>query len=330
MARPRSKQVQNVKAELIRRLRGSSHGPGSRFLSGRAVAKRFHVSYQTADRLLRELTAEGLLQRRLASGTYVPGQPRTCSGVELIFHPRARRAASFGARLAELLESAFLRACIAVRLKCIGHGPVRMDPQWLPVIWECPAAVTACVEGQRPGIMINDLPPAGLGSLFLDSICIDDFAGGAMAADLLAKRTGRARGFAVLAGPCSDARSAARVAGFRSRYEAAVVAAPSWYVEGGLAVAARVLRCQPCAVFCCNDRLAEGLILWCQKAKLRPPVVVGFDDAPVADRLGLTTISIPWAGLAEAAVAAARRRIDHDQSGGLRQVLSPRPVVRWP
>ncbi|NNM88375.1 MAG: hypothetical protein HKL95_07635 [Phycisphaerae bacterium] len=59
------------------------------------------------------------------------------------------------------------------------------------------------------------------------------------------------------------------------------------------------------------------------------PILVGFNDAPVAERPSLTTIAIRWTGLAHAVVAPARRRMDHGHSGSLRQVLTPRPVVLW-
>lgn len=329
MARPRGKHVEMVKRELLLRLRHGFYPPGSRFLSNRAVAQRFGVSYQTADRLLRELTAADLLERRPASGTYVPGQQFTYQGAELLFHPRARHAASFGNRLMQLIEGEFHREGIPVRRRWPTSKTPRLDRHWLPVMWECPSAVGACISGQCAGILINELPPAGVGSLFLDSVSVDDFGGGAMAADLLVERTGRACGFAVLAGPAADPRSQARVAGFRSRCPAVLVAAPSWFVEGGLAVAAAALQKGPRGIFCCNDRLAQAVILWCEKHTRPKPCIVGFDDAPVARQPGLTTIAIPWSDLTDAIVAAARRRMTDAAGGGTRTVLTPRPVIRW-
>lgn len=50
--RARSARTNAVQAALIARLHGGFAQPGGRFLSTRAVAQRFAVSYQTAHRRL--------------------------------------------------------------------------------------------------------------------------------------------------------------------------------------------------------------------------------------------------------------------------------------
>lgn len=150
-----------------------------------------------------------------------------------------------------------------------------------------------------------------------------------MAAELLRRHVPAGGVWVILAGPPSDQRSQARVRGFLSRQPATVIAAPNWYVQGGLTVAAKVLARRPAGIFCCNDRLAEAICVLCAQRHMAPPCLVGFDDAPVAQRLGLTTIAIPWAGLVQAVVTAARRRLEHDSGGGMRHVLMPQPVIRW-
>src|SRR5436190_10971201 len=99
MPRPRSEKVEEIKAKLITRLREGFYRAGDRFLSNRAVAQKFGISYQTAHRLVSELCAEEWLERRPASGTYIPGGKSRGDGVQFIFHKRATRAGSFGARL---------------------------------------------------------------------------------------------------------------------------------------------------------------------------------------------------------------------------------------
>ena len=69
MARPRSEQTLLVKEKMIARLKGGFHPPGHRFFSNRGLAAQFGVSYQTADRLIRELVDEGWLERRPSAGT---------------------------------------------------------------------------------------------------------------------------------------------------------------------------------------------------------------------------------------------------------------------
>src|SRR5688500_9460102 len=99
MPRQRTPHVEEVKTRLIARLRDGFFRPGDRFMSNCAIAARFGVRYQTAHRLVTELAAAGLLVRRTASGTYIPGRAATLLGVQPVFHARARRAGSVGHRL---------------------------------------------------------------------------------------------------------------------------------------------------------------------------------------------------------------------------------------
>src|SRR5258708_1573587 len=101
----RTEKTLDVRQRLLTRLRNGFYQPGDRFLSNRSVAELFGISYQTAHRLIAELCAEGILERRPQSGTYVPGGVRALVGVQLVFHARAAKPHSFGAKLlAKLTE----------------------------------------------------------------------------------------------------------------------------------------------------------------------------------------------------------------------------------
>ncbi|MSU48800.1 MAG: GntR family transcriptional regulator [Opitutus sp.] len=311
MSRPKSAHVLDVKAVLAARLRSGAAHPGGRFLSTRAVAQRFSVSYQTAHRLLAELEVEGLLRRQAASGSYVPGARVTLRGAQLIFHPRARRKGSFGAHLLERLEAALTAQGIAfVRNWPDPDRAPRLRADHYPVVWECPAAVQTAASARKFALSLNDRPPFGLGGTYIDAVTTDDFSGGACAAELLKERTGRADGFAVLGGPADDPRSVQRVAGFRAHVGVAkVVCATSWYVEAGRDKAAAILAGKPAGIFACNDRLAEAVMAHCAAAKRPLPPLVGFDNAPVAERLRLTTIGIPWGTMVSEAVQLIAARL---------------------
>ena len=149
MPRPRTQHVIDVKARLIARLQTNFHRPGDRFLSARAVAGKFAVSYQTAHRLLAELQAEGHLLRHRASGTYLPGKAEAIASVTLLFHPRARRPGSFGHRLAAELATALARDNIQFRLFHT-ELPSPIAPETFPVVWEVPTAITLLAARQRP------------------------------------------------------------------------------------------------------------------------------------------------------------------------------------
>jgi hypothetical protein len=329
MPRKRTEKVKDVKQRLLDRLRDGLHRPGDRFMSNRAVATRFGVSYQTAHRLVNELVHEGRLVRRSAAGTYLPGRAVRRTAVQLLFHDRARRKDSFGARLLHELTTRLDRE--RIRWKLVWWD-ARTAPDFsdkhFPVIWECPALIDRCAADKRPALLLNDRPPSGLASVYIDSVSTDDFSGGACAAQLLRDRASRRTYVSILSGPTNDARSRARVDGFTSVLPAKVVAAAGWYLEDGLRVCARALEAGRDGIFCCNDRLAESVVSHCDRHRLPRPPLVGFDDAPVAERLDLTTIAIPWSEMCGGAVNVIKRRLTGDPATASQQIFAPRPVIR--
>jgi hypothetical protein len=328
MARPRSERVDEVKAKLALRLREGFYRPGDRFLSTRAVATKFNVCYQTAHRLIQELCRDGVLERRAASGTYIPGNKNVCAGVQLIFHPRSRREDSFGARLLGALLARLERERIKWSLDWTESRRVKLAPDLFPVIWESDAAMRACLKQRRSALLLNDQPRPGMESVFIDSVTADDFSGGASAAQLLLQRAGRAGNLAVVGGPAEDIRSRQRVEGFKSVARATVVTSGGWFFEHGYRAAKTVLKKKPKGIFCCNDRVAEAIISFCQQQKVACPPIVGFDDAPIAEKLNLTTIAIPWEELVSGAIAVIRKRMSGDNGTASHQIFMPRPVIR--
>ncbi len=329
MPRPRSPQVIVAKERIVARLRDGFHRPGQRFLSNRAVAQAYGLSYQTAHRLMAELQAEGWLARAPGSGSFVPGAPHRLRGVTLVFHPRARREGSFGAQLLAAVQEALRGAGLACDVG-YAEGAVEVAADRLPVIWECPPVPAASPGPGRFAVLLNDRPPPGLAATVIDSLAVDDYSGGAAAAQLLAGGAGRRRrGWAVLAGPVRDARSQQRVEGFCDHApKCEVVSAGSWYGEEAGAAARRLARRAPAAVFCCNDRLAAALLQACGELQLPRPAVVGFDDAPVAEALDITTIAFPWERVAEGVVELARARLAGDTTPATQRIFAPHPVMR--
>lgn len=328
MPRPRSEKVHALKAKLIARLADGFHRPGDRFLSTRAVAVRHGVSYQTAHRIIAELRDEGHLERRPASGTYVAGHAKKLREVELWFHPRARRPDSFGANLLRLLERALTEAGIAHRI-CWAEEKSLPAATAFPVLWEVPALVKRVMAAGHYALLMNDRPSPGLAASLLDAVATDDFSAGACAAQVLTARRPRGRQFVIMSGPAQDARNSQRVSGFLSHLpRARVVPAGSWYFEDGHRVAPAVFEGKPDGVFCVNDRLAEAVLAYCQEIKIKPPALVGHDDAPVAEELHLTTIKIPWEEMVEAALTIIKSRLG-GYAGPARQIiLAQRPVHR--
>jgi hypothetical protein len=326
MARTRSKKVEEVKALLIQRLKAGHYRPGDRFLSNRAVSSKFNISYQTAHRLVAELESEGHLERRAASGTYIPGQRTVYSGAQIIFHPRAKRAGSFGERLFKEVTTRLTNDRIPWRATWAERG-VQLAEGEYPVFWEANEALRACMKAQRSALLLNERPPFGLDAVRIDSISEDDFSGGVCAAQILKQRaTGSA--FAILAGPADDERSNRRAEGFMSLLRAPIYHSQTWFFEDGLRIAGSVVARGKNGIFCCNDRLAESVIEWCRAHQRPRPPLIGFDDAPVAEQLSLTTIAIPWSEMAAHAASVIQRRMAGDSSTASHQILMPRPVLR--
>lgn len=300
-------RVEAVEAALLRRLRSGLYQPGDRFMSNRAIAKQYGISYQTAHRLLTRMVEQGLLRRRDRSGTYLPGPAHRPTHVQLLFHRRARVEGSFGAKLLGVVRQHLVDAGLGEPR--ISFDQTTLHDHALPVLWEAPEALRQCLVNGRRAIMINDRPAPGINAMRIDSVATDDFVGGVLAAQYLNRLLGDDVKCTILAGPRADRRSQSRVAGFCSEYAAAVVHARTWYAPDAEAVARHVLKGEPTGVFCGDDRLAEGLLRAVRRHGLQPSAMVGFDDAPIAETLGLTTIAIPWASLAAGLVRIVRDRL---------------------
>jgi DNA-binding transcriptional regulator YhcF (GntR family) len=323
----RTDKVDQVKQRLVDRLQHGFYRAGDRFLSNRAVAELFGISYQTSHRLIAELCREGYLERRPQSGTFVPGLKSQLVGVQLLFNERAARAQSFGSKLLSLLSKKLEGERINWRLQ-LTKDTAALDGERLPIVWELPDVIAECVRQKCHAVMIDDRPASGLESLFIDSVSVDDYSGGACAAQLLRDHTQKRRGFAVVAGPKSDHRSQLRMQGFTSVLDAAIVQAGDWFYEDGYRVAEQAVRRAKAGLFCVNDQLASSIVGWCRDHGRRCPPIIGFDDAPVAESLNLSTISLPWEEIVDGVVRIAKLRLGGDRATSSHQMYQPRPLVR--
>lgn len=140
-----------------------------------------------------------------------------------------------------------------------------------------------------------DYPMAGFAS-----VTVDNRAGVAMAVELLRRRGAKRIGF--IGGPIEGHAFRERLAGFRSLAgEAAPVEiASEMSVSEGRAAMIRLLEREPRldAVACASDLPAIGAVTEARKRRLMVPrdlQIVGFDDQPLMDVFGLTTIRQPLA-----------------------------------
>lgn len=317
----RSQRVKSVYQDLEERLSNRLHRPGDRFATARQVAEQYGISYQTAHRILADLAERGLIERKPRGGSFIAGTSPKPTHVQLVLHPRADNPHGFGGKLRSYLEQTLGEADIECSQSI--NDPT-IDPHALPVIWERPTAVDQCVTNQRPGILVNERPRPSWGSSLLDSVCTDDFAGGALAADTLLRGSTQPNRFCVLAGPTGDRRSDERLAGFISRRDdVKVIHADNWHRDAGRRAGKKLIKSDLTGLFAANDRLAQGALLAFRDARKQPPRIVGYDDAPIAKQLGLTTIALPWQEIANAVVQRAQLRLNGDLSSACTFLFQP-------
>jgi Periplasmic binding protein-like domain/MarR family len=324
--RPRG-EIDGIRETLRAMVSDEFRRAGQRFVSARYLAERFGVSYQTAHRLLTELQSDGFIIRQPGSGSFIAGQKKSLRSALLIFARRARRPGSFGELLLRHLASRMETMALPFAVR-FGNLAKEIREDVYPVLWEVPRLMHDLAADYRFSLVLHDKPPAGIGSLFTDSISVDDFSGGLSAGQVLARTSPRRP--VVIGGPASDSRSQSRIAGFRQIFPAAkVITAGSWFFRSALRnIAAPLSSVQADAIFCCSDRLAEATLSCYQRLRIPVPAVIGFDNAPVAETLGLTTIGIPWEEVARSAAAIIKRRLDGQTDHASAIVLPLVPIIR--
>lgn len=326
MPRPTSERVASLKRDLLHRVEHGYLRPGDRFYSNRQLAQQFGVSYQTADRIIRELCQAGTLHREKGSGTYVSGRSQIPERADLIFSPRAQTADSFGSHLLSAIEARLQRLGLPYRVRW-ATDRVRLFSQAYPVIWESPAAKDRLLKTQAFGLLLNNRPPPGSHAQFVDTVEVDDFSGGALAGETF-RKLWRIERPCVFAGPKGDARSQSRLDGFRSVYPRPhTFHSRSWHYQEALKSASHLLDDNYDGIFCANDRLAQAA-KHVFTASARPlPRILGFDHAPIARREGISSIAIPWTEFAEEVADRIKRRLSGDNGTARRLTLAPRLVV---
>lgn len=329
MARARSARVEGVKRQLLERLENAYQYAGGRFPSARALAARYGISYQTADRLLKELVVEGHLERRAGSGTFVAAHvARSPVRALLVFPERSRRPGSFGGELLNRMV-AWLEGHAVPHSVVWGGGIRSVATGDYAVCWEAPPRILEqAARERRFALVLHARPEPGIQATWVDAVAVDDFSGGVCAAELLglAARAGRTM---VVGGPEGDLRSQGRIRGFLSRVPGAeIVHSGTWFAERAQQAAERVAGSGAQAVFCCNDRLAEAVLVACRAAGKKLPRIVGFDDAPIARELGISTVALPWEDLVETAGERIMKRLAGYEGHAAQTILAPRPVRR--
>jgi len=365
-----SGMAQNPKhREVSRQLRADiaagRYGAGARLPSEPQLVKVFGVSRPTIGRALLDLQNEGLIERRVGSGTYVrasgpdaaaastrqlglliPGLGTTeifeltCGELASLArvheysllwggstHPRQDTDASL--EHAEELCQQFIER----KVNGVFFAPYELMPGQ-------EAANRRLAETLRqagiPVVLLDrDLVPFPNRSNF-DFVSIDNMAGGYLLGEHLIKLGCRRLLF--VARPHSAPTVDARIAGVREALARNRIESDPGWVRLGDPAEVKFVRSltagkQADALICANDHTAATLLRTLQNVGVRVPRdvrVVGFDDAKYATLVSpsLTTIHQPSRDIAVVAFRAMLERLADPSLPARSLLLAPRLVVR--
>jgi len=362
MDEPRHRQISKV---LLGEIAGGVYGPGDRLPSESKLCKKFGVSRPTVARALRELQEQGLLDRRMGSGSYVrASRPAgTSPGLRQLglLMPALGRMEIFEVICGEL---AGLARVHGFGVLWGGHARPPEHPHM--TIREAEALTDLFIEKAVSGVffapfehtadqnranhrIVEKLRHAGIPLVLVDRdlepfpfrsphdlVGIDNFAGGYVLAAHLLKLG--ARRLTVLTRPLSASTVQARMAGARAAILAHGSPPEDPFVREGdptdPAFVGEVLAGRRVdAVICMNDLTAAEFMQTLARIKIRVPErvrVVGFDDVRYATLLPvqLTTIQQPCREIAVAAVQAMRERIADPSLPPRGITITPRLIIR--
>jgi DNA-binding LacI/PurR family transcriptional regulator len=348
---------------LLSEIAAGKYGETNRLPSEAQLVKRFKVSRPTVARALRDLTAEGIIERRAGSGSYlrnkanaisatrqigllIPGLGTTeifeiiCGelanlgrGSEYTFlwggssHPRLDQDGS-REHAREICEQFIERRVTGVFFAPFEHTAVKDEINRNI----CDRFSEACI----PMVLLDrDLSPFPQRSHF-DLIGLDNVAAGYMLAEHLIKLG--CRRLCCLTRPLAAPTVERRYSGVRealARYKLDVF---SDWLQIGNPLDEKFIRTLMAgnkwdAVICANDLTAAQLIRTLETCRFRVPKdirVAGFDDAKYATLVSvpITTIQQPCKDIATLAFHTILSRIADPTLPARHIMLPPRLVVR--
>jgi DNA-binding LacI/PurR family transcriptional regulator len=357
-------KYRQIYGQLRAEIAAGKYGRSGRLPSESQLVERFHVSRPTAARALRDLKEQGLIVRRIGSGSYVAvaeGLPLTTNRQLGLLIP--------GLGTLEILEV----ICVELaRLARVHNYSLLWAPSahpHRPGNTSLEGAEELCeqfIERKVSGVFLASVPhavggkdgaprlaerlrQAGIAVVLLDRdvnvypvrsdfdlVGIDNFAGGYLLAQHLISLGCRRMMF--FAQPRYATTASLRIAGAREAMLDSSIRIPSNFVYQAEADDPRVLQRISAkdgvdAVICVNDFYAAVLLRTLHRAGVGVPGdvrVVGFDDVKLATLLSvpLTTMHQPCPQIAEIAFRAMLDRMAEPQLPPRTIVLTPRLVVR--
>jgi len=352
-----------ISSYLQTEIAAGRYDEGARLPSENQLVEKFSVSRPTVARALRDLEAEGLIERRAGSGTFVRrnAQRNTGSRILGLLVPGLASTEIFQiicgeiASLARVNEYGLLwggstnpRVDTDASLKHAEELGKQFIERKISGVFFAPAELQPG-QGEANSKLAESLREAGIPVVLIDRdlmdfprrsdfdlVGIDNVTGGFMVAEHLIKLGCRKIRFVVR--PLSAATVDARVAGIREALvRHRIEADPDWIRIGDPAdlkfVRSLLAGRQADAFICANDDTAAVLLRAMESQGVRAPHdvrVVGFDDVKYATLVSvpLTTIHQPCRDIAVIAFRTMMERLAEPALPVRSIALTPRLVVR--
>lgn len=353
-----------VSRQLVAEITAGKYKANGRLPSEEQLVKRFHVSRSTIGRALRDMQEQGLIKRRVGSGTYVhkgDGSRTASPGIPQLglIVPNLRHTEIFESICGELTSLARVND-FALWWGGSAHPVNETDRSVAEAL--CGQFIERGVAGvffvpfehcadredanrritgrlRKAGIPVilldRDIGPFPHRSA-LDLVGIDNFAGGYLLAEHLIKLG--AQRLAYVTRPLTASTVDGRIAGARAALLAHGLEATRHFVQSGDPADAKFVRSfaqgrQFDAILCTSDHLAAQLLQTLTRIGIRVPEdlrLAGFDDVRFASLLTvpLTTMEQPCRDLAITAFHAMRDRLTDPTLPPRTLTLAPRLVVR--
>lgn len=352
-----------ISRHLLSEIAGGKYEVAGRLPSEAQLVKQFKVSRPTAARALRDLEAEGLIERRAGSGTYLrsTSAQRSSSRIFGLLVPGLASTEIFQIICGEIASLARVRdfgvlwggstnpledtdaslehaeeLCqqfISRKLSGVFFAPVELTP-------DQGAANRKLAESLRdaglPVVLIDRDLVGYPGRSDFDLVGIDNLAGGYLLAEHLIKLG--CKKIIFVARPFSAPTVDARIAGVREALvRHGIEPEPNW-VRTGDPTDVKFVRLltagrQTDGFICANDHTAAVLMRSIEASGFRVPKdfrVVGFDDVKYATLVSppLTTIHQPCRDLAVIAFRTMLDRLAEPTLAARNISLTPHLVVR--
>lgn len=353
----------DISRQLLAEIASGKYATNGRLPSESQLVERFHVSRPTVARALRDLEAEGLVERRVGSGTYLRRQAPTSARTRHIglLIPDLGSVEVFGLICGELASVARAQDYTLLWGDCRQAGQdqdldearaVKLCEQFIEQrvsgVFFAPFEFT---DGKQeinrriaerfssagiPVVMLDrDVVPYPHRTGF-DLVSMDNVAGGCILAEHLFKLG--CRRVAFLTRPHSAPTVDARITGVRDALLRHRIELPRDWLHVGDPEDLKLVRSLSAgrrwdAVICANDLTAAQLMRTLDRQGVAVPQdmrVAGFDDVKYSTLLNvpLTTIHQPCREIAITAFRAMLDRIAEPTLPARTMLLTPRLVVR--